>query len=98
MSLAIGAAMRGLRVLLIDGDPQANATMTMLDGQPADDSTLGHVLLVQARAVEAVRPTRVERVDLIPAGGKLAADALLLGDPLGRERRLRAAMPAIDHV
>ena len=89
LSLAVGAAMRDRRVLLIDGDPQANATMTMLDGQPVEDPTLGHVLLDQASAAEAIRPTRVERVDIIPADAKLADAALLLSDQLGRERRLR---------
>jgi chromosome partitioning protein len=96
LALAVGAALRNLRVLLIDGDPQANASMTMLDGQPAEDPTLGHVLLDQARAVEAIRPTRVEGVDIIPADGKLADAALLLSDQLGRERRLRGAMLAAE--
>jgi chromosome partitioning protein len=96
LTLAVGAAMRELRVLLIDGDPQANASMTMLDGQPAEDPTLGHVLLDQARVSEAIRPTRIEGVDIIPADGKLADAALLLSDQLGRERRLRAAMMAVE--
>ena len=60
LSLAVRAAMRDLRVLLIDGDPQANATMTMLDGQPVEDPTIGHVLLDQAEAHEAIRATRVQ--------------------------------------
>jgi chromosome partitioning protein len=96
LTLAVGAALRDLRVLLIDGDPQANASMTMLDGKPADDPTLGHVLLDQARAVEAIRPTRVGGVDIIPADGKLADAALLLSDQFGRERRLRAAMLGVE--
>jgi chromosome partitioning protein len=92
LSLAVGAALRDRRILLIDGDPQANATMTMLDGQPAEDPTLGHVLLDQADAAEAIRPTRVGGVDIIPADAKLADAALMLGDQLGRERRLRGGM------
>src|SRR4051794_30979894 len=88
--------MRKLRVLLIDGDPQANASMTMLDGQTAEDPTLGHVLLDQAEAREAIRPTRVQGVEILPADGKLADAALMLSDQLGRERRLRAAMLAVE--
>ena len=68
----------------------------MLDGQPAEDATLGHVLLDQADAVEAVRPSRLPGVDLIPADGRLADVSLLLADQLGRERRLRGALQAID--
>jgi chromosome partitioning protein len=96
LSLAVAAAMRGLRVLLIDSDPQANATLTMLDGNPAHDPTLGHVLLDQAGAVEAVRPSRLPGVELLPADGRLADVALLLADQLGRERRLRGALQAVE--
>ena len=96
LSLAVGAAMRDLRVLLIDGDPQANATMTMLDGQPVEDPTIGHVLLDQAEAHEAIRATRVQGVDIIPADAKLADAALMLSDQLGRERRLRGAMLPLE--
>jgi chromosome partitioning protein len=81
LSLALGAALRDLRVLLIDADPHSNATMTMLDGQPAADPTLGHVLLDQVVAAEAIRPTRRS----------------CWRDQLGRERRLRTAMLAVEH-
>lgn len=96
LTLAVGASMRDLRVLLIDSDPQANASMTMLDGNPVDGPTLGHVLMDQAKAHEAIRPTRAEGVDIIPADAKLADAALMLGDQLGRERRLRTAMLAVE--
>ena len=86
LCLAVGAANRDLRVLLIDADPQSNATMTMLDGNPPDDPTLGHVLLDQADIREAIRPTRVEGVDLIPSDARLADAALLLADQMGRQR------------
>jgi chromosome partitioning protein len=92
LSVAVGATLRNLRVLLIDSDPQANATMTMLDGNAPDDPTLGHVLLDQASATEAIRPSRLPGLDLIPADSKLADVALLLAEQLGRERRLRGAM------
>jgi chromosome partitioning protein len=96
LCLAVGAASHDRRVLLIDADAQANATMTMLDGQPVEDPTLGHVLLDQASAAEAIRPTRVDCVDIIPADGKLADAALVLSDQLGRERRLRTAMRELE--
>lgn len=96
LCLAVGAAARDLRVLMIDADPQGNASMTMLDGNPPDGPTLGHVLLDRADAVEAIRPTRIEGVDLIPADAGLADAALLLADQLGRERRLRNAMAAVE--
>jgi chromosome partitioning protein len=89
LCLSAGLARRGFRVLLIDADPQGNSSMTMLDGEPAEPPTLGHVLLDQADAEEAIRPTRLERLDVLPADSSLADAALLLADQLGRERRLR---------
>ena len=62
LALAVGCARRKKRVLLIDADPQTNATMTMLDGATADAPTLGNVLLDEVAADEAIRPSRVKRV------------------------------------
>lgn len=99
LCLAVGLARRlsrQRRVLLIDGDPQANATMTMLDGREPDSPTLGDVLLDEAGAGEAIRPTRVPRVDLIPAEASLADCTLALADQIGRERRLRTALREVE--
>lgn len=96
LSLAVGAAARRRRVLVIDADPQANASLTLLDGIAADEPTLSHVLLDQVEVVEAIRPSRVRRVDILPADAKLADAALLLAEQLGRERRLRSALRAVE--
>jgi chromosome partitioning protein len=96
LCLAVGFAGRGRRVLLIDADPQANASLTLLDGEPAGEPTLGHVLLDRAEAAEAIRPSRVGRVDILPADVRLADAALLLAEQLGRERRLRSALRAVE--
>lgn len=95
LCLAVGLAHDDRRVLFIDADPQANATMTLLDGDSADPPTLGNVLLDQGDITGAIRPSRVENLDILPADARLADAALLLADQLGRERRLRAAMRAV---
>jgi chromosome partitioning protein len=97
--LAVGIGRRlpkRKRLLLVDGDPQANATMTMLEGQPATEPTLAQVLLDQAEAVEAIRPTRCPQVDILPADGDLANCTLLLAEEIGRERRLRTALKTVE--
>lgn len=96
LALAVGMARRGVRVLLADADSQGNATMTGLDGAAPEPPTLGHVLLDQAPVAEAIRPTRVPRLDLLPADGQLADAALLLADQLGREHRFRVALGDLD--
>lgn len=90
--LAAGIAARGRRVLLVDADPQGNASMTMLDGEPGEGPTLGHVLLDQATARDAIRTSRLGGLDVLPSDAGLADAALLLADGLGRERRLRCAL------
>jgi len=58
--------------LLIDGDPQSNASLVMLDGRAAADPTLSQVLLDQVEAQDAIRPTRISGLDVLPSDGKLA--------------------------
>ena len=96
LCLAVGMARRGMRTLLVDADSQGNASMTMLDGQGAGPPTLGNVLLGQVEASRAIRSTRVDGLDLLPADARLADAALLLADQIGREHRFRRALDPID--
>jgi chromosome partitioning protein len=101
MSLAVGLAQRlpkRQRVLLVDSDPQYNATLLMLGGATPEAPTLTDVLLTDASAVDAIRATRVDRLDILPADGRLAECTVLLADELGRERRLRLALRSIEQT
>ncbi|MBV8230002.1 MAG: AAA family ATPase, partial [Planctomycetaceae bacterium] len=70
--LAVGLARRGRRVLLVDCDAQANATWTVMGGQPAEPPTLATVLTRHAAAKEAIRPTATPNLDLLPADPSLS--------------------------
>ena len=96
LCLAVGMARRGMRTLLVDADSQGNASLTMLDGQGAEPPTLGNVLLGQVEAAGAIRRTRVDGLDLLPADARLADAALLLADQIGREHRFRRALDPLD--
>jgi chromosome partitioning protein len=99
MALAVGLAQRlpkRQRVLFVDSDPQANATLLMLGGATPETPTLADVLLDDADAIEAIRPTRIDRLDILPADGRLADCTVLLADELGRERRLRMALRSVE--
>jgi chromosome partitioning protein len=100
-ALAIGVGIahklpKRQRVLLVDSDPQANASLIMLDGKAPSSPTLADVLLDDADAAEAIRGTRVDHLDILPADGRLADCTVLLADELGRERRLRLALKTIE--
>jgi chromosome partitioning protein len=84
------------RLLLVDSDPQGNATMTMLDGKAPSDPTLSQVLLAECEAGEAIRPSRHPGIDLLPADVSLADCTLLLADQMGREHRLRSALQSVE--
>src|SRR4051794_39340308 len=98
INVAVGLAKRGNRVLLADLDPQGNASLVMLEGKPAEPPTIGAVLLDQADAHEAIRPTATAGLDILPSDVSLADANLSLASEVGRERRLRVALEAVqDH-
>lgn len=99
LALATGLAARlpkRQRVLLLDCDPQSNASMVLLEGETPEAPTMADVMLNEADASDAIRSTRIDRLDVLPADGRLADVALLLADELARERRLRTALRPVE--
>jgi chromosome partitioning protein len=100
LSIAAGMAMqaKGKRqkpILLVDADPQAHSTLILCERE-AESPTLREVLMDEAEALEAIRPTRIKGLDILPAAGDLAACTTLLQDETGRELRLRRALRSIE--
>jgi chromosome partitioning protein len=96
VNVSVGAARRGLRTLVIDADPQGNATLALTGGQGAGDGpTLADVLMGDAGPAEAIRRTTTAGLHLLPADARLADAAVALVNELGRERRLRQALDAV---
>ncbi|MBR9870228.1 MAG: ParA family protein [Gammaproteobacteria bacterium] len=80
------------RVLLVDMDPQGNATM----GSGVDKNALelsGYDLLTKrATAAEVMVKTDPAGFDLLPGNGDLTAAEVELMNEIGREHRLRLAL------
>jgi chromosome partitioning protein len=95
-ALAVGLARRGSTTLLIDADQQANATWTMLGGQGAEPPTLAALLTRHAAAEDAIRPTSIPGLDLLPADAALGGVNVTLAQELGRDTRLRSALAPIE--
>ena len=91
VNLAACIASAGMPTLLIDLDPQCNATVAL--GQPRTLRPNAYDVLCQAvGAAEAVHETPVDLLSLIPAGpGLVGATVELPGIP-GSENRLRDAL------
>ena len=82
------------KVLLIDLDPQGNASTGL--GLPRQDRGQGsYALLVGAAPLaELIRPSRIPKLDLLPADADLAGAEIELIDVEARERRLLNALEA----
>jgi chromosome partitioning protein len=94
VTLAACLAGRGLRVLLVDLDPQANATSS-LTGDVSSPPTIHEVLVRGVDVREAIRSTGRPGLSLLPAANTLVAAELELAGQMGREFRLRRALGPI---
>ena len=89
INLAASLAANDLRVLLIDSDPQGNATTGLGVAKDPDRPSLYQVLLEGVPARDAIQATELEGLHLISADKNLVgADLELVGIP-NREFRLR---------
>jgi chromosome partitioning protein len=87
----------GLRALIVDADPQANATSSLgLDKREVDFSTY-QVLADQCSASEAISPTEWAKLHIVPASPGLAGAEIELVDVERREYLLRNAISPVAH-
>jgi len=96
VNLAASLAAAEQRTLLVDGDPQGNATSGIgLAGTPLVASTY-EILLGDASASEAiVHAVQFDRLDVIPATPDLAAAEVELAAMPARERIMRTALHSV---
>lgn len=96
VSIAVGLAQRGKTVLVVDCDPQGNASWILSGGKSPDGPTLAEVLSRESSAFEAIRETTVQGLSLLPADVTLGATNLRLANEPGRDGRLRAMLGEVD--
>ena len=96
INLAAYLALSGTRTLVIDLDPQGNATSGLgVDRRTVDRSSY-EALVDRAPLDELVVSTSVDRLDLVPSSPALSgAEVELVGIP-ARERRLAASLAELD--
>lgn len=91
LAASVGAAER--RVLLVDIDPQANASSGFGVQVAESEKTTYEVILGGASAREAIR--RAELVDIIPSAPRLIGAEIELVSQIAREYKLKEALAEI---
>lgn len=89
VNIAASIGYYGYRILLVDADPQGNATSGFGIQKRTVDRSTYEVLLGQCSAREAILTTPYKGVDLIPSSMALAAAELELADMRDRVMRLK---------
>jgi chromosome partitioning protein len=92
VNLAAGLALRGHRILLVDIDPQSNATTGLgFDHRTAERSTYD-LLLGESPLEEVAVPTAIDNLDLAPSSLDLAGAEIELVGSISREKKLAEAL------
>ena len=98
VSLAAALADSGARVLLVDLDPQGNATSGVGVRVRGDGTTVYDVLVGDADPEDAVEATSVRNLFVLPATIDLAGAEIELVSAFSRELKLRRALEPLREV
>lgn len=98
VSLGAYLAASGRRVLIVDTDPQSNATTSMGIDPRSIDTSLYNVLIEQTPIQHTITLTDRVNLDLVPSTPDLAGAEVEMARLMARERLLeRALRPLVDH-
>ncbi len=92
VNLAAALALNGKSVLLVDLDPQGNASSGLGFSHLKNGSGTYEVLAGQVSAARALVPAGVQHLTLIPSGQRLAGAEVELVEADRREHRLKDAL------
>jgi chromosome partitioning protein len=99
-SVNLGACLAyiGKKVLLVDVDPQGNATSGVGIEKAEVNQCIYDILVEDVEAKKAILPTKVENLSIIPATIQLAGAEIELVPTISREVRLKRALDDVKHL
>ena len=96
VSLSSCLALQGYKTLLVDLDPQGNATSGLGIEKNKIERSVYHALLEATPIEEILTGSCVDNLFLIPANDQLAGTEVELVSELGRETKLKKALGKLD--
>lgn len=97
VNLSACLAEQGMRVLLVDIDPQGNATSGLGIDRKAVKASVYDVLLDDMSPLKAMVETPVSKLSVVPATIDLAGAEIELVPRISRENRLKKALHPVRH-
>lgn len=95
VNIAACLAAKGVKVLLVDADPQGNATSGLGINKRTTPGSVYDVLIGRKTAAECICRSSAENLYVIPSSIDLVAAELELVDTERRESRLKAALDTL---
>lgn len=92
INLAASIAKRGYKVLIVDIDPQGNATSGLGIEKSTIEYDIYNVLIDEIPIASAIKPTSSKKLDILPATINLAGAETELISMMARETRLKGAI------
>ena len=97
VNLAACLAALGRRVLLIDSDPQGNATSGFGFDKRIIKKSIYDALISDVPMQEVIKHTAYDRLDIVPATIQLAGAEIELVSLMNREGRLKNSLERVKH-
>ena len=95
INLGACLAQESRRVLVVDIDPQGNASSGLGINGNDQKTTIYEALINQADLTSAIMPTALSNLDLVPSGQRLSGAEVELVGMMARETRLRTLLSSV---
>ncbi len=98
VNLSAALASKGRRILIVDLDPQGNASSGLgLKKYEYQDANIYHVLIGEKTLEETIRVTSYRTLNVVPANPDLVGAEIELVDTPNREFRLKEALQTVTN-